>query len=208
MSAYSSSLCLACAIALSASWARADQLQMQNGDHYVGKILSVTSNTVVLQSEILGKVTLPRDKVSSLTFGSSAATSATPSPAAPPASASLLANTDIATALRSLGANTNFIDQVRQQMLTGADPAATQKYDEMVNGLMAGKVNVNDLRKEANSCITQINNLKQELGPEAGDSLDSYLTLLQSFVNETASEAPPPSPAKAPVSAAPPAQNK
>ena len=91
-------------------------------------------------------------------------------------------------------------------MLAGADPAANQKYDEMVNGLMTGKLNLNDLRNEAKTSIAQINDLKRELGPEAGDALDSYLSILQSFVNETASEPAAASPAHAPIAANPPAQ--
>ena len=34
--------------------AQADQVEMQNGDRYNGKILSLTNDTVVLQSELLG----------------------------------------------------------------------------------------------------------------------------------------------------------
>lgn len=183
-----------CILTLSLRHTQADQLQMQNGDRYVGKILSVTSNAVVLQSEILGKVTLPRDKVSALAFGSGAVISAATTATAPPVPAVspniTATNADLSTALRSLGANTNFIQQVREQMLAGADPAANQKYDEMVNGLLSGKLSLNDLRNEAKTSIDQINQLKRELGPDAGDALDSYLSILQSFVNETPSQAP------------------
>src|SRR5437868_2582255 len=47
----------------------ADQLEMQNGDRYVGKVLSLNSNVVVLQSEVLGTVNLPRGKVTAITLG-------------------------------------------------------------------------------------------------------------------------------------------
>ena len=50
---------------------------------------------------------------------------------------------------------------------------------------MTGKLGVNDIRSEAKNSIEQINRLKRELRPEAGDSLDSYLAILQGFVNET-----------------------
>ena len=158
---------------------RADQLQMQNGDRYAGHILSMTSNSIVLESEILGKVTVPREKVSGVTFGANAAI------AAPK-----ISSPDIAAALRIQGSSSNSIEQVRQQMLAGADPAATQKYNELVGGLMTGKLGVNDIRNEARSSIEQINSLKRELGPEAGDALDSYLVILQGFVNDTAPSTP------------------
>ena len=34
---------------------RADQIEMQNGDRYNGKLLAMTNGTLVLQSEILGR---------------------------------------------------------------------------------------------------------------------------------------------------------
>src|ERR1700744_5404768 len=68
---------LGSALLISAISLRADQLQMQNGDRYAGKILSVTSNTIVFQSDVLGKLTLARDKVSQLEFAGVAAPGAT-----------------------------------------------------------------------------------------------------------------------------------
>src|ERR1041384_7289658 len=55
----------------------ADQVDMQNGDHYVGKVLSVTTNTVVLQNEVLGTVNLPRARVANISLGT-AGTNALP----------------------------------------------------------------------------------------------------------------------------------
>jgi hypothetical protein len=181
---------------------RADQLQMQNGDRYAGHILSMTSNSIVLQSEVLGKVTLPREKVTTVTFGANTTANAATN------SAPRTAGTNLVGALSGIGGGSNSIEQVRQQMLTGADPVAAQKYNEMVAGLMSGKLNLNDIRNEAKTSIEQINRLKQELGPEASDSLDSYLSILQGFVNETtpttpAKAATPVTPTAAPAAAAP-----
>jgi hypothetical protein len=179
-----------CLLMFLAAAARADQLQMLNGDRYTGKILSMSSNSIVLESDVLGKLTLPRNRVSTVMFGATTATNAAPPVSAAATAAasspnSAATNNDLSAALRNLGANTNFIEQVRQQMLTGADPAASQKYDELVGGLMSGKMNLNDLRNEAKASIDQINQLKRELGPQADSSLDSYLSILQNFVNET-----------------------
>ena len=177
-------------LALSVTSLRADQLLMQNGDRYLGTIVTVTADSVVLQSEVLGKVTLPRSKVSSLAFGNSAATNAAPisTPASSPASPNVTSpNVDIAAIFRSLGANTNFVGQVRDQMLAGAGPEANGKFDELVDGLMSGKLNLNDLRSQAKTSINQINQLKHDLGPDADDALDGYLSILEGFVNETES---------------------
>jgi hypothetical protein len=197
---------------MAATLLRADQVEMQNGDRYHGKVLSVTADTVVLESEVLGKVNLPRQNVASLAFGANLAMPKAstnlarisgltnlPVPVAP----QKLANpkTDLSAAFRNLGANTNFVRNIREQLL-GDSPAAASKYDEMVNGLMSGKLNLNDLRREAKASADQLRALKRELGPEADDSLDTYLEVLDGFLKESATEparTAPVSQAKTPV---------
>jgi hypothetical protein len=194
---------LFCAL-LTAFSLRADQLQMANGDHYAGKIVSLNSNSIVFESDVLGKVTLPRDKVESMSFAAGAtANASTNAPAAPRVAATtnrfVHSSTNISVALRN-GTNAAKIEQIRQQMLTGTTPEANQKYNEMLGGLMSGQLSVNDIRSQAKTGIDQINKLKQELGPQADPMLDAYLEILQNFVNE----AEPAPPAK-PVLPAPPA---
>jgi len=63
-----------------ASQLPADQVELQNGDRYVGHVLSLSTNAVVLKSEVLGTLRLPRSKVAVITFGRVAATN---SPAPP-----------------------------------------------------------------------------------------------------------------------------
>ena len=174
---------------------RADVLEMQNGDRYCGKVLSVSADTVVLNSEILGQINVPRNKVVSLKFTASAAglqpgaSSEQPGlkdlPPVPASVAVANTNADLSAALRQLGGDTNFIGQIRQQMLAGS-PEAGAKFDETVNGLMSGQINVNDLRRQAQSSAEQLRELKRELGPDADESLDAYLKVLDAFVNETA----------------------
>jgi len=184
---------------------RADVLEMQNGDRYSGKVLSVSADTVVLNSEVLGKINVPRSKVASLAFGTNspapkvAATPVRPaSTNLPTATAAALpgTNVDLSTAFRQLGADTNFVGQIRDQMLANS-PEAAGKYDEMVNGLLSGQINLNDLRQQAQSAAAQLRELKRGLGPDADESLDGYLKILDAFVNETASQpgnVPPKSP--------------
>ena len=177
---------------------RADQVEMQNGDRYFGKVLSVSADTVVLESEVLGKINVPRKKVASLAFGTNAAAPKASTHVAPvsvptnlPTAASLAAlastNADLSAAFRNLGANTNFVRQIREQMLAGS-PEAASNYDELVSGLMSGKLNMNDLRREAKSSADQLRALKRDLGPEAGVSLNAYLEVLDNFLKETAAE--------------------
>lgn len=186
---------------------RADQLEMQNGDRYVGKILSVTADRVELQSDVLGKVSLPRNKVANLSFGTNvppvktagnATTAQTSVPTNLPAVATLPgADTNLAATAPNLSANSDLVRQVREQMLAGS-PGAAGKYDELVNGFANGTLNVNDIRREAKSSADQLRKLKSELGPEVGDSLDAYLEVLDNFLNESAKGASPLPPAAQP----------
>ena len=179
-------------IVLSLLRLQADEVEMQNGDRYFGKVLSMSADTVVLDSEILGKVNLPRKKVTNLALGvnagalktANATTVSANQPAVGPAPVLTDTNSELATELRGLGANTNFIAQIRQQMLS-ASPEAASNYDEMVGNLLAGKMNMDDLRRQAQTSADQLRQMKREMGPEAGASLDAYLEVLDNFLKET-----------------------
>ena len=82
---------------LVSSRAWADQVEMQTGDRYFGNVLSLSSNILVLQNEVLGTVRLPRDKVSLITLGSGpfAATAPLPSSARTLAASAASASTRI-----------------------------------------------------------------------------------------------------------------
>jgi hypothetical protein len=168
-------------------WLPADQLEMQNGDHLSGKVLSVSADAVVLESEVLGKITVPRKKVVGLAFGTN---TVAPAAARDAARVSVPTNLPTAAALAisaKTNFGTNFVRQIREQMLAGS-PEAAGKYDEMINGLMNGKLNLNDLRREAKVSADQLRELKRELGSDAGDALDGYLEVLNNFLKETVAE--------------------
>ena len=180
------------------STARADVVEMRNGDRFSGTVISLSSNAVVLESALLGRVKLPRAEVAMLmveTNGTGLRDAASnrlrpaagPNPPAAGSPASIArgdTNVDLSAALRQLGSNTNFIGQIRQQMVAG-QPAAAAKYDQMVDDLMSGRMDLNDLRREAKTYADQLRELKRELGPEADDSLDAYLSVLDGFLKET-----------------------
>ncbi len=163
----------------------ADQLELQNGDRLSGHVVSVSADAVVLENEVLGKITVPRKKVLRLAFGTNSVAWVAASdhtrlsvPTNLPAAAAL-----IVSAKTNAGTN-DVMRQVREQLLAGS-PAAAGKYDAMVAGLMSGKLSLNDLRREAKSSVAQLEELKRELGADDADSLDGYLELLNSFLQET-----------------------
>ena len=199
--------------------ALADQIEMQNGDRYFGKVLAMTNSTLVVQSEILGTISVPREKVVQISLGAVSLTNSPfgsglaakpllpsgkkPLVAAAPAPAGT--NGLAATASRETSDQKQLIQQIQDEFLGGADPAAKAKYNEMVNGFLSGKVNLGDIRAQAKSAADQLRAARKDLGDDAGFALDGYLTILDSFLKETASTpaatpAPPakPVPAKAP----------
>jgi hypothetical protein len=173
---------------------RADVIEMYNGDRYNGKILTLNSNSLVLESEILGKITLPRSKVAQINFY--AGTTPDVRSTAPtvlgtprlPAVTKTNRSSDFSAAMRELGAQTNLIQQVKSEFLAGAGPEANNKFDELLDGLISGRVTIGDLRNEAKTAADQIRALQKDLGPEADDYLSGYLTILDHFLRETASE--------------------
>ena len=182
-------------LSVAAFWLRADEVEMQNGDRYFGKVLSVSADSMTLDSEVLGKINLPRKNVASLAFGTNApapkmksnvahVSAPTNRPTAVSMAAAAGTNADLSAAIRSLVADTNFAGKIRDQMLAGS-PEATAKYDAMVSGLLSGSMSMDDLRREAQSDADQLRALKRDLGPDAGASLDGYLDVLDDFLKES-----------------------
>ncbi len=197
--------------------ARADLLELTNGDHYRVTIISMNSSNIEFLSEIQGRVTLPRSKVANIMLHE-----VTPKPAAtvnqamPPVGAPLiLSGTNASTnatsgassvapssaadavvrQLRQQGVDPKLIDQVQEQIFGKSSPEASQKFNELMGGLMTGRVSVQDIRAQAQNSINQIKAAKKELGGDAGDMLDSYLAILEKFAREADAGTPPPTPA-------------
>jgi hypothetical protein len=171
---------------------RADVVEMQNGDRYVGQVLSLTAETLVIQGEVLGKLELPRGKVAVIGLGANAVTNLarirrlTPLQSRALPAASTNSSPDFAKALRQLGLSTNLIQQVQKQLLSDAGPEAKDKFNELLGGLTTGKLNMDDLRSQARSAADQIRSLKKDLGEDAGWTMDAYMGILDHFLKETA----------------------
>ena len=182
---------LACLI-LCARAVWADQVEMKSGERFIGKVLSLSNDTLVVQSEALGMVRLPRAKVASVSMDTGAETNSVKMPmvmgqAPRPAAAvsTTNSNPELTAAVRQLKGRTNLVQQVEEQFLAGADPQAKAKFNDLVSGLMSGKLGLNDIRAEALSAAEQLKGLKQELGEDSTGTLDMYLGVLEGFLRET-----------------------
>jgi len=162
---------------------RADQVVMQNGDRYNGKVLSVSPTNVVLQSDVLGVVNLSRGKVASMAMGVVPTTNAAPVVSTPKTNPS----TDLSAAVRQLQTQSNMVNQVRAQFLSAASPEVNQKFDEMLNALGTGKMSIADLRAQAKSAADQLRELEKEAGGDVSGTAGMYLSILDSFLAETES---------------------
>ncbi len=167
----------------------ADQVEMKNGDRYVGQVISLSPDTLVLKNEILGTIKLPREKVSQLTLGTNMVATA-PRPATNVVTAALPAgfSAKAATLARSQptsAAPTNVMRQVQEQLLLDASPQAQQKYQELAGGFLSGQVSESQIRAEAQAAADQLKKFKAELGADASEELDGYLAILESFLGET-----------------------
>lgn len=173
---------------------RADEVVMQNGDILNGEVLSMSTNSLVLQDDNLGMVTLARTKITTIVFGKVKA--ATPwvttspnnvvvmHPYSAPGTNSV---SDLEAELRGIREQTNLIQQVQAQILgSSASPEAVNKFNEMLDGLSTGKIDMKELRAEAQSAAEQLESFTNEMGPDASGEADSYLSILNSFLQETA----------------------
>jgi hypothetical protein len=173
---------------------RADEVVLQNGDMLNGAVLSMNTNSLVLQDDNLGTVTLSRAKITSVIFGkvkASAPWVAAPAnnlvvmhPYSAPETNSV---SDLAAEFRGIRAQTNLIQEVQAQILgSSASPEAVNKFNELLDGLSTGKIDMNELRAEAQSAAEQLESFTNEMGPDASGEAEGYLAILNSFLRETA----------------------
>jgi hypothetical protein len=99
------------------------------------------------------------------------------------------ASPELAQTLRQLGTQTNLINQVQSQFLSGAGSDANAKFNELLNGLTTGQLNIGDIRAQAQDAANQLRAAKKDLRDDSG-LLDAYLTVLEHFVKETQAEPP------------------
>ncbi len=168
---------------------RSDVVECQNGDRYNGKVLTVDEHTVKLTNEITGILNIPRAKVATISFGN----------AKPPKAAALAvpANTNlhVFSSTQPLQFDVNAVEQVQNQLLGDASPEATQMFQEMVRGLVSGKMDLGDVRNKAQSTLNELKDLQKDLGDdETVALLSSYASILQNFVNQAPATTKPVAP--------------
>ena len=170
---------------------KADQVEMQSGDRYVGHVVSINTNTVVIQSDVLGTLRVPRSKVANITLSpapaaaSPALPSASKTQAAPPSTQAKTAAPKASPMFSGLDTNSFLVQQVQKQFLSDAGGEANAKFNELLGGLMSGKLDMEDIRAQAKVAADQLRAMQRESGEEAGLATGTYLAILDHFLKET-----------------------
>jgi hypothetical protein len=170
--------------------ARADMLELTNGDHYSGTVVFMTQTNLEFQSDIQGLVKIPRAKVASISLRPAVKPTATTgqlgsSLVTPSSTATNLKSDGVVQQLRQQGVDPKMMDQLQQQLLGTSSPEATRMFNEMVGGLTTGSTSIQDIRAQAQKSLKDIQAAKKDLGSDSADLLDGYAAILQKFVNET-----------------------
>jgi len=153
---------------------RADIVNVVNGDRFVGFVELVNTAEVHLKSDTLGLVKIPRLKVQSIYFGTNQP------PAAGIASAQK-AEKEIAAGLF----DAKDVEKVQGDFLATAGPEANAMFKDLIQGLAQGKLNQDDIRKQAEQSLKELKELQAELGEEADNPIvANYAAILERYIKQ------------------------
>ncbi len=167
--------------------ASAEIIHLINGDLIQAKVVTLNETHLSIQSNILGILKIPRNKVARIDFIAQPASITGPGALTkPPVSSTLPSSAQKLTIPGGLKGNhpTDLIQQVQQQMLTTAGPEANEMYQNLVQGVTSGSINIPELKTMAEDTVRQIEDLQAELGDDVGFALDGYLGILKGFIQK------------------------
>lgn len=212
---------------------RADTIELVNGDVINGEVVSLNDKEVKVKSDVLGELSINREKVIGISFGDAKSRRARVAPAAParniktPASNSTAdavlkelrskgidpaklnetfsklgisvpsikspdrsaGNEDVIKQLRTKGIDKRTVDELKVKIPLLNLPGVKGYFNDTLGGLVSGKLDVQDIRKDAVKARDQLMDIKKDLGP-SGAALDGYLRILNGFIEETEPEKP------------------
>ena len=176
---------LACAAWVSPSVA--DTVELANGDVLNGKVLTLDGKELRLQSDLLGEVKVPREKIASIHLGqrpTGAKRGADKQVTGPAKSPDQQQLEDLLKQLQIGGVDAKSLDALQDKLPLLAVPEVKQYFTDKVTGLMTGRLNIGDIRKDAIKARNEIMDLKNDLGPQ-GEALNGYLSILEHFLRQT-----------------------
>jgi hypothetical protein len=176
---FSVSACLS--LCLLAARTYADSVQLANGDVLNGRVVGLDEQQLRLESEVHGKLSIPRAKIVSIHFGDRK-----PAPTAPAARAPAATGANLDDIFKQLRAGaTNEVSDVQKLIPLLSNPDAFGFFQEKLRGLRDGSLSVQDIRKDAIRAREMVKDVTKGLGPEADQALAPYLGILERFIRET-----------------------
>jgi hypothetical protein len=180
-------------MAMSCAAALADTVELANGDLLSGKVTAVSGEQVLLTSEVLGDVKLPRGIVAAIHFGDrKPALAGNAAPAATgnkgvvvKAAVEAPGVDDVLKQLKAGAAGGDLSKMLTKEFPLLQSPEVKAYFDKTVGGLMSGELNVSDIRKQALDVREQVKELEKDLGPEGMAALKPYLSVLDKFIKDT-----------------------
>lgn len=171
-----------------AAWA--DSVQLVNGDVLNGRVLGLDEQHLRIESDVHGKLNIPRAKVAAITFGDRK-----PAPIAAPAAPKAAAASTLDDVLKQLkGVGPSEVGDIQKMIPLLTNPEAFGFFQDKLRGLQDGSLSVQDIRKEAMKAVDQVKALK--LGPDADQALAPYLGILDRFIRDADPARSQPPPAK------------
>jgi hypothetical protein len=204
---------LAATVLLTGRTAPADSVELVNGDLLHGKVVSLDDRELRLVSDIHGAVIITRDKVAAIGLGDrkparppAAAESPDDAPEAqavvrrsvplggrPAASTTVPVSPgsvqEVVRQLRSQGLTIDNINELQKAFPQLKEQPGVRKYfDEKVEGLIKGDINVEDIRKDAIRVREELRKTAKSLGPDGektlNQALGGYIQILDKFIKE------------------------
>ena len=131
---------------------------------------------VTLQNEVTGTLQIPRARIVTLSFREKTAM---------PVPVRGVATNGTAIRPGAIQLDQNAIQKVQNELLAGATPEANQMFNEMIQGLRSGQLDMADIRNKAQSTLQELRSLQKELGDdETADLLNSYGAILEGFLKQ------------------------
>jgi hypothetical protein len=168
--------CLAVVLSINAGvLAKADTIQLLNGDSIRGKVVSLDEKQLVFRSQSFGELKLGRDKIELIVLGDK-----------PLPSAHAVASGPNSATAGSAGAG-SLLNQVAPLLST---PAAQQQLGPMVEQLL-GAGGLGDLQKNVDTARRGLTDLKKDFGngPES-QALDAYINMFNILSPPAAAKSP------------------
>lgn len=210
------SICFVLVLFCFSMTARADRLQLANGDEIEGELLQMSGDTVKFRHEILGTFTVPRHQIHAIELGKQRggerimADGSKAPPETPEEVIDRLVNPDVNRAavkqlekgrkrhetpqgaveqLRQEGVDAKMMGQLHGMLPGFGSPEVQKHFQDRVTGLMSGSLSINDIRNEAIDARDQLKELMDDLGP-GGEALGGYYGILDGFIKKTDPDKP------------------